>query len=271
MIPCLSEYTVVSAPRERFLQGAEKAGFPAVELSWRTVMAAIRNDDVGSLARTVAAHNLKVASINGPDLPNLPPEDDFRSVLLETDAVVSAAKTLGCSTLMPCAAPMKTDLSQDVAIDQTVTILQRMADACGDDFRLAFEFVGLNSFSVKDLRTASQVIRRVGRKNVGILVDAFHMYLQNTPFSEVVELEKNKLFFVHLNDAKSGPREGLNDGDRVYPGQGVMNLGELRSSLSKVGYEGYLCLELFNQEYWKDDPQAVAERGRRSITETFGV
>jgi 2-keto-myo-inositol isomerase len=65
--------------------------------------------------------------------------------------------------------------------------------------------------------------------------------------------------------------EKMTDADRVYPGLGAMDLKELKASLDEVGYGGYLCLELFNRDYWKEDPAKVAQDGRRSIKDTFGV
>jgi 2-keto-myo-inositol isomerase len=271
MRAALSEYTVVTTPKEKFIESAQKAGFPSIEFSWKTVVEAFRRGEVGDLARMVKAHDLTVCSINGPDSMSPVPGDEFEKLLLESKDVAAAARILECDLLLPSACPVKDALPSDAVMGQAVEFVDRLAETCGEDIRLGYEFVGLRSFGIKDLKTARELVRRVGRKNVGIVVDAFHMYLQKTPFSEVAEMEKRELFLVHVNDSQPGAIETLTDADRVYPGHGVMRLGELRSSLNDIGYRGFLCLELFNRSYWKDDPEVVAQTSRRSISDAFGA
>jgi 2-keto-myo-inositol isomerase len=271
MLAALSEYTLVTTPKEKFIESAEKAGFPAIEFSWKTVVEVIQKDEVSDLARMVKAHNLTVCSINGPDSISPIPENEFEKLLLESKNVAAAARTLECDLLVPSACPVKDTLPTDVIMNQAVEFVDGLAETCGEDIRIGYEFVGLKSFNIKDLKTAQELVRRVGRRNVGIVVDTFHMYLQNTPFSEVAKMEKQELFLVHVNDSKPGATETLTDADRVYPGQGVMRLGELRSSLNNIGYRGFICLELFNRAYWKDDPEVVAKLSRKSLSDAFGA
>ena len=271
MQAALSQYTLVTTPKEKFIESAQKAGFPAIEFSWKTVVEAFQKDEIGDLARMVKAHNLTVCSINGPDSIGPGPEGELEKLLLESEKVAAAARTLGCELLLPSACPVKDTVPSDAVIGQAVEFVDRLAETCGEDIRIGYEFVGLKSFNVQDLKTAQELVRRVGRKNVGIVVDSFHMYLQNTPFSDVAKMDKRELFLVHVNDSKPGAVEALTDADRVYPGQGVMRLGELRSSLNDIGYRGFVCLELFNRSYWKDDPEVVAKMSRKSISDTFGV
>ena len=51
------------------------------------------------------------------------------------------------------------------------------------------------------------------------------------------------------------------DGAHLHPGDGVAPLKELLSDLRAIGFRGMLSLELFNREYWKQDPLEVAKRG----------
>jgi 2-keto-myo-inositol isomerase len=271
MLAALSEYTLVTTPRDKFIECAEVAGFPAIELSWKTVVEAIRKDEVSDLARIVKDHNLVVCSINGPDSVGPVPEDALEKLLLESKEVAAAARILGCDLLVPCARPVADTLPREVVLNQAVEFVDRLAEACGGDIRLGYEFVGLRSFNVRDLRTAQELVRRVGRENVGIVVDAFHMHLQGTPFSDVGRMEKHDLFLVHVNDSGPGAVEAITDADRVYPGRGVMRLDELRSSLNEIGYSGFVCLELFNRSYWKDDPEEVARLSRISLSDAFGA
>ena len=65
---------------------------------------------------------------------------------------------------------------------------------------------------------------------------------------------------LHTNDYPADPpREKINDQDRIYPGDGVAPLKELFITLKQIGWRGYLSVELFNREYWKQSPQKVAQ------------
>jgi sugar phosphate isomerase/epimerase len=74
----------------------------------------------------------------------------------------------------------------------------------------------------------------------------------------------------HINDyPESPPRAEIDDADRVYPGDGVAPLGELFRSLQAFGFKGYLSVELFNPDYWKQPAPTVArqalEKTRASV------
>ena len=66
----------------------------------------------------------------------------------------------------------------------------------------------------------------------------------------------------HFNDYPANPpREKLTDADRVYPGDGVAPLQTLLRDLAEGGFQVMLSLELFNRQYWSQDPLTVARTG----------
>jgi sugar phosphate isomerase/epimerase len=65
-----------------------------------------------------------------------------------------------------------------------------------------------------------------------------------------------------MNDYPADPpRASITDAHRVYPGDGVAPLKEMLRDLRHLGFGGYLSLELFNREYWKQDAMQVARTG----------
>ena len=66
----------------------------------------------------------------------------------------------------------------------------------------------------------------------------------------------------HVNDYPASPsRANIRDADRVYPGDGVAPLDEILQTLTQIGFQGALSLELFNPNYWKQDAAVVARTG----------
>jgi len=63
------------------------------------------------------------------------------------------------------------------------------------------------------------------------------------------------------------PREQQGDEHRLYPGDGVLPLGQALKDLKSIGYKRTLSLEIFKREYWAQDPYEVAVTGLRKMTE----
>lgn len=98
--------------------------------------------------------------------------------------------------------------------------------------------------------------------DVRILPDIYHLFRGGSGF-EGLKLVNGKIIEVmHINDFPGDiPREQQNDGHRVYPGDGAAPIKQIIKDLSDMGGTKILSLELFNQEYWKNDPLNVAKTG----------
>jgi 2-keto-myo-inositol isomerase len=90
-----------------------------------------------------------------------------------------------------------------------------------------------------------------GRADASLLLDVFHLYKSGTPFTSLRQINGASLHLMHLNDyPQAADSSTLNDGHRIYPGDGVAPLGQILRDLRDNGFRGYLSLELFNKQYW---------------------
>jgi sugar phosphate isomerase/epimerase len=95
-----------------------------------------------------------------------------------------------------------------------------------------------------------------------ILPDVYHLYKGGSDFTELGMLAGPKIHVFHMNDYPSvPPRSEIKDEHRVYPGDGIAPLGQIIRTMVDNGFSGSLSLELFNREYWQQDPQTVASTG----------
>lgn len=95
-----------------------------------------------------------------------------------------------------------------------------------------------------------------------MLLDVYHLYKGGSDFEGLRLLSGAAMHVFHVNDyPASPPRATINDGDRVYPGDGVAPLGRILKDLHATGFRGVLSLELFNKTYWEQDALEVARTG----------
>lgn len=95
-----------------------------------------------------------------------------------------------------------------------------------------------------------------------LLLDVFHLYKGGSALRSIAYLDGAKLPVIHFNDYPADPpRASIGDAQRVYPGDGVAPLADLVRTLRDIRFDGYLSLELFNRDYWKQDALVVARTG----------
>jgi sugar phosphate isomerase/epimerase len=101
-----------------------------------------------------------------------------------------------------------------------------------------------------------------GHPQACLLLDVFHIYKGGSDFESLRFLNGTDLHVLHMNDYPAQPpRNRINDASRVFPGDGVAPLGPLLRTLRAIGFRGYLSLELFNPQYWKQDPHLMSRTG----------
>lgn len=109
-----------------------------------------------------------------------------------------------------------------------------------------------------------------------LLLDAYHLYKGGSDFAGLRLLSGQSMHVFHVNDYPATPdRASISDAHRVYPGDGVAPLTQVCQDLHENGFRGVLSLELFNPDYWKQDPLVVARTGlekmRRVVAEAMSA
>lgn len=122
------------------------------------------------------------------------------------------------------------------------------------------------SQNLKRLGELMYVAVESGHPDACVLPDVYHIYKGGSDFAGLSLIAGSKIHVFHMNDYPADPpREKIGDADRVYPGEGVAPIGKILRTVVSNGYHGALSLELFNRDYWKQDPLAVARRGLQAM------
>jgi len=147
-------------------------------------------------------------------------------------------------------------------------------DACGERYRTILEIgESIGVIPLLELWGASATLSRLsdcvtiaiasGHSKASLLLDAYHLYRGGNRFESLTQIAGSSLRVFHINDYPADPpRERLNDGHRIYPGDGICPLADVVQTLRQSGFRGAFSLELFNRSYWESgDPLGVAKTG----------
>jgi len=119
---------------------------------------------------------------------------------------------------------------------------------------------------VKSLRTASEIVRRSGAKNAGVLFDPAHYHCTPTKFEQLTTENVATIKHVHVNDMRDKPGELSNcNSDRELPGEGILDLRAIFGRIEELGYHGDFSIEMFSDKLWTLPPAEAAQRMYASL------
>ncbi len=105
-------------------------------------------------------------------------------------------------------------------------------------------------------------MRQVDHPNFGLMLDSLHVASHGLPLDAIDGFDAAKILLVELCD---WPRTQLSPFEiarhyRLFPGEGVAPLTEFVRRLEAIGYTGCYSVEVMNDHYLHDNPDAVARR-----------
>lgn len=120
---------------------------------------------------------------------------------------------------------------------------------------------------VWDHRDAWEIVRRADHPNIGLIVDSFHTLARKLDPNTIRSVPKDKIFFVQLADAPAIDMDLLywSRHYRNMPGEGDLQVAEFMRAVTATGYDGYISLEIFNDQFRGGSPRAIADDGHRSL------
>lgn len=141
-----------------------------------------------------------------------------------------------------------------------VSLKQAAQWAAGFGVRLGLEFRSTSRFCAS-LDTALALVAQCEEPNVGVNLDVFHYYTGPSKFEDLGLLTSATLAHVQVSDLAGVPRELATDSDRILPGDGDFRLQPILQHLARLGYDGWISLELMNPTLWKAKATTVVELG----------
>jgi len=263
----------MTADLETDIRSSAAAGYDIVELRSNKLYDYLEDHTLDDLKALLAETGIEVLSINTLEHITWRSDDDYQAIKEECAKLSEISAAIGCPYVLSVPGALRQGpKSEQEIIDESVRVLNELADiADPHGVKIGFEFLGEAGNSVQTLDLGSRIVDLVGRESVGNVIDTYHFYAGGSSFDALENLDPAKLFIFHINGAEDLPKDQLNDSKRLYPGEGILPIAEMKAILDKIGYDGPASVEIFRPEYWEQDPYEVAIKAKTAAEKALGL
>jgi len=126
---------------------------------------------------------------------------------------------------------------KEVKADQTEAWLVEALQECADsnkDVKLIIEPINrYESDLVCTVQEGMELMENVEYENVGLLLDSFHMNIEEPSIYESIKIAKDRLYHFHIADS-----------NRWYPGAGHLDFPKIINVLKEIEYQGFVSAEI---------------------------
>ena len=213
-------------------------GYDGVELAIRDPKLV----DLDDLERLVRKHNLVVPAIGtgqawGEEgLSFTDPDPSVRRAAIERakSHVPVAARFHAVIIIGLLRGIVRSGVDHAQAMSWLIEALRECSDAARPHgIRLALE--PINRYETTLINNAAQgleLIERVGASNFGLLLDTFHMNIEEPNIQDSIKQTGERIFHFHVADS-----------NRWYPGAGHLDFKSILDALFATGYTGFVSGE----------------------------
>ena len=262
----------MKADLETDVRAAAAAGFDDVEIWAPNLRQFLKTNQTRDLKALFAGCGVKPISINSIDHVTFADAAAYAKIRIECEELAAIAEAINCPyiVIVPGQFPPG-GLSSYEVIEETIGVLRELASiAERHNLGLAFEFQSLKDCSVQTLELADEIIQKVNRRNIGLVIDTFHFHVGGSTIKMIEALDPKRLFILQISDAEDLPSGQLTDAQRLLPGLGVLPLAEIVTAVRHIGYDGVASVEIFRPEYWERDPFELARAAKAAVERVLG-
>lgn len=255
----------VSASYEESVELAAHHGFDGVVLN----AGYAQQNSPETVVQMLEERNLKSGGWGLP-VTLLGSEENFEEQLGELPGVAEVCARAGDHRTSTWVPPASDERPFDEQFELLRGRVERVAAVLKEyDVRLGLEFIGPKTSRdgkkyefIHTMDGMLELCRAVGTGNVGLLLDAWHLYTSHGSNDDVLSLTDDDVVNVHINDAPEGiPIDEQKDNVRCMPGEtGVIGIPHFLANLKEIGYTGPVMVEPFSQRVREmDDEDAIRE------------
>ncbi len=224
-------------------------GYDGVELAVRDPSTL----DLPSLRLSIEAQGLVVPALGtgqayGEDgLSFSHPETEIRRRAIErVRSHIRLANELGALVIIGL---IRGKCGSGIAADRAERwVIEALQECAAENKTVRLVIEPINRYETDLINTVASalgLLESVGMENIGLLVDTFHMNIEEPSITASIRAAKERLFHVHIADS-----------NRWYPGAGHIDFRRIVDTLDQVGYRGFLSAEILPLP----DPDTAAKK-----------
>jgi len=270
MIATLHGQTILYSNINTDIRIAKETGYQAIELHTDKLL---RYLDAGysaeDLRATLKKHEILPACIDILGAVERSAPAERQCLMDEARRLCEVAYTIGCPTIQLNAFCMLAQRPWEEILKLTAANIADIADM-GQAYGIQFQVEGAAWTPIHSLSQCLQLIEAVNRKNVGLVIDFWHLWAsRGTNCEELARLDKHLIYGVHLADGKRPPEgepwvdEKLLRG--FLPGDGDLPMAEWVAAVKATGFDGVVSGEILNDHLWERDLYEIAADMRQRM------
>jgi sugar phosphate isomerase/epimerase len=126
--------------------------------------------------------------------------------------------------------------------DDNTRTLDNMAERFGEladhaaqfGVRIVLEPITVNQTNyIITTQDGLEMVERVRRENFGLMLDVYHMNIEDDNINESFQQARDKCWFIHFTDS-----------NRKYPGSAHLDFEKIIETLNNIGFDGYVSMEI---------------------------
>ena len=269
----------IQANQRQAIDLAAKHGFDAVDADGKylqTISAAELQDLLGYMRSKNVAWALAGLPVDfrGEDAA-------FRDGMSKFPAYAAALQRAGVRRMTTWIMPRSETLTYNSNFRQHAVRLREIARVLnGTGLRFGLEYVGPKTLWAAQrfpfshtLPETRELISEIGQPNVGVVLDSWHWYHAGDAAADITSLQAKDVISVDLNDAPLNvPKDQMVDGKRELPAStGVIDVKAFLGALEKLGFDGPVRVEPFNDAVRRMAPDESAAAAMASLKKAFAT
>jgi 2-keto-myo-inositol isomerase len=263
--------TSMTADMPTDVRAARQAGFRYLEVWGAKLDAYLADHSLDDMASLMKSNGTTPTSINSIEFIAFRTPDEYTVIRQRCRDLSRIAQAIGCASVVVVPSPLPDrSVSWGAIVDEYVDVLRDLSTIAAEyGVNLCFEFLGFGWCTVRTPRGCWQIVQKTDRPNVGMTIDAAHLFTGGGLPSEIDAIDPAKILTFHLDDVEDTPKEAITDATRLIPGLGVVPLPEYCERLRGIGWDGNCSIELFRPEYWAWDPVRLAKATREAALQVL--
>lgn len=226
---------------KKYIEKAAKIGYDVLEFQAQALLD-MSDGELSEIKKCAADNGIELTYSLGldPAYDISSPDDTVRNggIRYLTNIMTQIGKMEGklLSGVSYAGWGVPADCDKEARLAHSIKSMQTLAKTAGD-LGITYGIEAVNRFEGILINTAAEArdyVERVGSANVGILLDTYHMNIEEANIGDAIRTAGDLLVGFHVGE-----------NNRTCPGRGHLCWSEIFGALKDVGYQGRIVAEPF--------------------------